>query len=299
MTCLHERTCPRSRRLLQAAMCVAVGAGVFGVTARNAWAGQEPDEEADALSQQLDQTPAPINNRNQQQVGQNQTQTAPNQTNAANDLDQKSGALGVTLAQERDGVRVIDLLPGGPAARAGLQVGDQLKAIDGTKWTTVDDVIEQISARWPNTNVRLEIDRQGTTRTMDALLASRAAIIHDERSQQQQFQQQQFGPPQQFGQQQQFVQHAPMPPIQGQQFAGQFNGPMTQQSFSFDPHHHHFVQQQHFAHQQFAQQQCFDAQLNQLRQEVQALREEVRVLRGVPVNDPTQTAQSQTVNVQQ
>jgi len=274
-------------------MCVAVGAGVFSVTARNAWAGQEPDEEEQALSQQqnpTDQTPAPVNNQNQQQVGQNQNQ-APNQATPTNDLDQKSGALGVTLAQEQDGVRIIEILPNGPAARAGLQVGDKVKALDGTKWDSVNDVIEQIAARWPHTNLRVEIERQGTTRTMDALLASRAEIIRDERPQQQ------F---QQFGQQQQFVQQQPMmpnAPLPGQQFAGQFNAPM-QQSFSFDPHHH-FAQQQHFAHQQLAQQNCFDAQLNQLRQEVQLLKEEVRVLRGTPVNDPTRTAQAQPNNVQQ
>jgi len=148
------------------------------------------------------------------------------QNNAAGNLDQKSGALGISLAQERDGVRIIGLQRNSPAMQAGLQVGDKLQAIDGTRWNTVDDVIDQISARWPNSRVQLQVDRQGTSRTLDATLASRAAILHEDQIPQNQPQFGQFQQNQpQFGQFQQ-------PNFQASQFQG--NVP-SYQAFSVDP----------------------------------------------------------------
>jgi len=277
----HDRISNRSRWLTSAAICF--GLTVCGLSASNRlWSAQQPDEEEQALSQDRDnsypvpppsaQAPRPDPAR----FNNNQNQTERSNT-ATTDLDERSGGLGVALAEEREGVRIVGLMHGSPAQRAGLQIGDKLVAIDGVNWNTTQDVVDQISSRWPNTNVLLQVERQGTTRNIDVTLTTRTIVMHE--PEEPLFGQNQFN---QFN----------MP--QGQFRTGQFPG-QQYQSFNVEQQQ---PQQQPFVSQFGNQDQCLQARINELSREVQALKDEVRILRG-DGKDNTTTAQVPSPTVPQ
>ena len=55
---------------------------------------------------------------------------------------------------------VAQLLPGAPAERAGLQVGDRILAVDGEAVANWDDLVRRVSAR-PGQRLELRIERDG------------------------------------------------------------------------------------------------------------------------------------------
>ncbi|MGH8276073.1 MAG: RIP metalloprotease RseP, partial [Steroidobacteraceae bacterium] len=66
------------------------------------------------------------------------------------------------------------VLPGGPAARAGLAAGDEIVAVDGTAVHDFRDVITQISAR-PGERVTIDYRRSGALHSVAVQIASEAA----------------------------------------------------------------------------------------------------------------------------
>ena len=59
----------------------------------------------------------------------------------------RTGGIGVTIAPGDDGVRVVRVIPGGPADRAGLQEGDVIVAVEGTSTAgmSADDFITRMT----------------------------------------------------------------------------------------------------------------------------------------------------------
>jgi 2-alkenal reductase len=77
-------------------------------------------------------------------------------------------------ANHTGGARVSDLVPGGPAANAGLQEGDVIKQIDGVSANSGADFViylERYSS--PADTVHLQIDRSGSIISKTLTLASR------------------------------------------------------------------------------------------------------------------------------
>ncbi len=80
------------------------------------------------------------------------------------------------------GVVLVQVAPGSPAARAGLQPfrrgdrgeiigGDVITAIDGTPVTDLDDMLNQFEHRQPGDTVRLTVWRGGQTRQLNVVLS--------------------------------------------------------------------------------------------------------------------------------
>jgi len=79
--------------------------------------------------------------------------------------------IGATLdpSYTGDGARIIDrsvrgnppVVPDGPAAKAGLQPGDVIVAVDGEKVTGADELIVGIRSREPGQTIRLTVQRGG------------------------------------------------------------------------------------------------------------------------------------------
>ena len=59
------------------------------------------------------------------------------------------------------GARVVAVQPGGPAAAAGLQPGDVITAVDGTKISSPSDVINAVERAGVGRSLRLNIQRRG------------------------------------------------------------------------------------------------------------------------------------------
>ncbi len=76
--------------------------------------------------------------------------------------------LGMALAETAKGLEVVYSVPDEAAAKAGIQAGDVLEAIDGKSYTKIQDVQDALLGREPPSLVRVTL-RRGT-RTMDALL---------------------------------------------------------------------------------------------------------------------------------
>jgi putative serine protease PepD len=73
------------------------------------------------------------------------------------------------------GAQVASLVPGGPAARAGLQVGDVVKSIDGKRVADPTQLSTVIATKTPGDQVSVVIQRGGRSQTIQVTLGTRPA----------------------------------------------------------------------------------------------------------------------------
>ena len=83
--------------------------------------------------------------------------------------------LGGSLEDGDGGPRVAALTAGGPAAAAGVQVGDVIVELDGDEIGSADDLREAIDERDAGTKVSLTVVRNGERVELDATLGTRPA----------------------------------------------------------------------------------------------------------------------------
>ena len=76
-------------------------------------------------------------------------------------------------AQNTQGVLVQQVQPGSPAAKAGLQRGDIITAINGKKLASETDLPATIAKQKPGDSVQLSVVRNGQEQTLSATLAQR------------------------------------------------------------------------------------------------------------------------------
>ena len=81
--------------------------------------------------------------------------------------------LGVGIASAPNGVRLTQVRPGTPAAKAGLQAGDVVTAIDGKRVRAADELSTAIDGKHPGNQVTLTYVRNGQNRTANVTLAVR------------------------------------------------------------------------------------------------------------------------------
>jgi serine protease Do len=74
------------------------------------------------------------------------------------------------------GALVQDVTPGSPADRAGLKPYDLVTAVDGRRIEMNDELIREIAARTPGTTARLDVVRDGRSRSVAVKLAERAPV---------------------------------------------------------------------------------------------------------------------------
>jgi S1-C subfamily serine protease len=83
--------------------------------------------------------------------------------------------LGMALSETDAKLEVLYVMPGEPAAKAGIEVGDVLESIDGRNVATLRDAQDALLSLAPSTLVRLVIRRGEATHGMLACLAPRPA----------------------------------------------------------------------------------------------------------------------------
>ncbi|TMC63546.1 MAG: S41 family peptidase [Chloroflexota bacterium] len=76
--------------------------------------------------------------------------------------------IGASVQQKADQVVIAGILPGTPAEKAGLHIGDVIIAVDGqsTKGWTADNAVNHIRGQ-PNTQVQIQVNRNGQTLTFN------------------------------------------------------------------------------------------------------------------------------------
>jgi thiol-disulfide isomerase/thioredoxin len=86
------------------------------------------------------------------------------------------GWLGVELAAVppgEAGVMVRDVVPGAPAAQAGIQAGDRLLTVDGEPVARPQDVVRNVSRHRAGERLSLGLERAGATRLLAVPLGAR------------------------------------------------------------------------------------------------------------------------------
>jgi putative serine protease PepD len=83
--------------------------------------------------------------------------------------------LGVGIATASNGVRLTQVRTGTPASQAGLEAGDVITAINGTKVTGASQLGSAIDAKQPGDTVSITYTRAGKTATVKVTLAERPA----------------------------------------------------------------------------------------------------------------------------
>jgi predicted metalloprotease with PDZ domain len=94
----------------------------------------------------------------------------------AGDIDREPGYFGVIGDDRAEGgtaVRVLQVVPGGPAHRAGLRSGDRIVAIGGQPVRSVADMSRIVGAAAPGEAVNVEVDRGGAKVTLELNVGSR------------------------------------------------------------------------------------------------------------------------------
>jgi putative serine protease PepD len=90
----------------------------------------------------------------------------------------QTGYLGVSMGEApngQDGALVQEVASGSPAAKAGLQVGDLVTAIDGKSIQNSGEMVAAIRDHKPGEKVTVTVDRDGNQTTISATLGERPA----------------------------------------------------------------------------------------------------------------------------
>ncbi|WP_151831947.1 trypsin-like peptidase domain-containing protein [Acinetobacter ursingii] len=77
------------------------------------------------------------------------------------------------LAQRQTGVVVADVLRGGPSDQAGVKVGDKILKVNDEVINSASHLINYVALQTPNTTVKLEVERNGQTATLDVKVGER------------------------------------------------------------------------------------------------------------------------------
>ncbi len=95
---------------------------------------------------------------------------------------QQSSAVSRIYGFANGGVIISSIVPNGPAAKAGLQPQDVIVSVDGQPVKDGDTLISIISARSPNSNVKLEYLRGGKRETAQVSIADRSKLFANQAS---------------------------------------------------------------------------------------------------------------------
>ena len=99
------------------------------------------------------------------------------QSDSNDDNAHHHAALGVSLKESDGHVSVIAVMPGSPAAKAGLRVGDQIRYVGEQRIRTAQGLAEEVGEYRPGSQVDLAIRRDGERQTVTATLGSRRAAF--------------------------------------------------------------------------------------------------------------------------
>jgi len=86
------------------------------------------------------------------------------------------GYLGVRFAAQGS-VQIGNVEPGTPAAKAGIQPGDDLVKVGNLRARQYEQVVDYISSFRPGTVVKIEVMRNGETKVFTVTLAARPRDI--------------------------------------------------------------------------------------------------------------------------
>lgn len=90
----------------------------------------------------------------------------------------RRAALGVTFSKSaHGGVRILRVVPGSPADKAGLRIGDRILAIDDQPVASSNEVVHVIGESRLGSDMKIDVDRYGLVGTVHASLTGRPQVF--------------------------------------------------------------------------------------------------------------------------
>jgi len=86
-------------------------------------------------------------------------------------------AVGITLENSGQGVRIDRVHADSPAERAGLRAGDVIRGVNGRQVRTDDDVVNAIASASPGQKLRFDIGAGDQVRAVEVEVATRATAL--------------------------------------------------------------------------------------------------------------------------
>jgi serine protease Do len=77
----------------------------------------------------------------------------------------------------KNGVIISNVVSGGPAAKAGLQTGDAIVAVNGKEVTDGDQLVSEIAGQKPGSTIKLTYIRNGKKQDVDVTVADRMKLF--------------------------------------------------------------------------------------------------------------------------
>ncbi|MPN01746.1 Serine endoprotease DegS [bioreactor metagenome] len=79
------------------------------------------------------------------------------------------------LEPKQTGVVVADVLPRGPAAKAGIKKGDKIIQVNGEPITSASHLINYVALQAPNSTIKVEVVRDEQPLTLNVVVTERKA----------------------------------------------------------------------------------------------------------------------------
>ncbi|HVX09940.1 MAG TPA: PDZ domain-containing protein [Pirellulales bacterium] len=90
----------------------------------------------------------------------------------------RRAALGATFSKSgHGGVRILQVVSGSPADKAGLKIGDRIKAIDDQLVASYNDVVRLVGESQPGSDMKIDVDRYGLEGTLHASLTGMPQVF--------------------------------------------------------------------------------------------------------------------------
>ena len=90
----------------------------------------------------------------------------------------RRAALGVTFSKSsHGGVRILQVVSGSPADKAGLKIGDRILAIDDQAVASYNEVVQLIGESRPGSDMKIDVDRYGLEGTLHASLTGMPQVF--------------------------------------------------------------------------------------------------------------------------
>lgn len=84
-------------------------------------------------------------------------------------------ALGVKVTEQDDGVYIAGFSSNSNAESAGLKIGDKITKIDGTEYSTYNDIVTYIGTKNIGDTVEVTVERDGEEKTISVELGERSS----------------------------------------------------------------------------------------------------------------------------
>ncbi len=107
--------------------------------------------------------------------GNNNSNDNSSSGNSTQKQNTNKAALGVKVTEQDDGVYIAGFSSNSNAESAGLKIGDKITKIDGTEYSTYNDIVTYIGTKEVGDTVEVTVERDGEEKTISVELGERSS----------------------------------------------------------------------------------------------------------------------------